>query len=249
MVDNGIVRESVYPYLAMDWECDLTAPSEFYLTRAWNYRIIESETQLERRNNIKYIIMTYGPVDSVMAVYEDFYYDYRSGIYQYDRNSPFRTFHGVVIAGWVDDISLPTGGYWIVKNCWGESWGENGYFRIAYDPGDINIIEFDIRYSLYNGQGNDPLYFEDMEEEYLGYEGSELTIADYASDPDGDTIVYGIQDAPVGMALDQTTGTITWTPDYTQAGEYTIIITISDETYTLHTKAAIEIINVKKIKS
>jgi C1A family cysteine protease len=248
MVENGIVRENVYPYLAMDWECDLTEPSEFYLTKAWNYRIIEAETQAERRNNIKYIIMNYGPVDSVMAVYEDFYYSYKSGVYQYDRISPFRTYHGVVIVGWVDDDSFHTGGYWIVKNCWGKSWGENGYFRIAFDPLDYNIIEFDIRYSLYNGLGNDPLYFEDMEEEYQGYEGRELTIADYATDPDGDTITYTIQGSPQGMSLDQTTGTITWNPDYTQAGDYSMILTISDGIYSIPKKVVINIINVKKIE-
>ncbi len=121
MVANGIVRESVYPYLARDWECDLTEPSEFYLEKAWNYRADGTETKLDRRQKIKHLIMTYGPVDSVMAVYEDFYYNYTSGVYIYDGTSPMRTYHGVVIAGWVDDSSIPTGGYWIVKNCWGKT--------------------------------------------------------------------------------------------------------------------------------
>ena len=154
MVRNGIVRESVYPYLASEWECDLTAPSEFYLTKAWSYRPFGAQPKSERREAIKHIIMTYGPVDAVMAVYEDFYNDYISGVYVYDGVSPFRTYHGIVIAGWVDDASVPTGGYWIVKNEWGEAWGENGYGRVMYDPEDLNLIEFDIQYALYDGNGN-----------------------------------------------------------------------------------------------
>lgn len=248
MVKNGIVRESVYPYLAKDWECDLTAPSEFFLTKAWNYRISAKETKTERRKKIKYLIMTYGPVDSVMVVYEDFYYDYTSGVYIYDGKAAKRTYHGVVIAGWTDDDSIPTGGYWIVKNCWGESWGENGYFRIAYDSQNYNIIEFDIRYSLYNGIGNDPPYFEGIEDEYQGQEGSELIITDYAKDPDGDALTYSARDLPPGMDLNPVNGTITWTPDYTQAGDYNIIITISDGAYSFYKGISISITNVKKVK-
>ena len=248
MIDNGIVRESVYPYLDMDWECDLTAPSDYFLTNAWLYMKDGSEGTEERRSKIKQILMTYGPVDSVMALYEDFYRDYASGVYVYNGIDEFMTYHGVVIVGWADDDSVPTGGYWIVKNDWGPTWGENGYFRIAYASDEHDLIEFDVRYGLYNGIGNDPPFFSEMEEIYHGQEGAELIIRDYAQDPDGDAISYSGRNLPMGMNIDPATGIVSWIPDYTQAGDSEITITVSDGEYSFHMLVPIKIVNVKVIK-
>jgi len=248
MVNSGIVRESVYPYQDRDWPCDLTAPSEFYLTKAWLYMKDGSETKLERRQKIKHIIKTYGPVDTVLQVYEDFYRNYTSGVYIYDGISAPLFFHGGVIAGWKNDSAVPTGGYWIIKNDWGPAWGENGYFRIAYDSEFFDIIEFDIRYGLYNGIGNDPPYFNGLENEYDGREGIELVISNYAEDPDGTAIIYSAENTPAGMSIDASTGIISWTPRYIQAGNHTFTISISDGTYSFHRLVTLNIKNVKKIK-
>ena len=46
--------------------------------------------------------------------------------------------HLVAIVGWDDTKAHPGGtGCWIVRNSWGTSWGESGYFYIAYDSTDI----------------------------------------------------------------------------------------------------------------
>lgn len=67
-----------------------------------------------------------GPLMAVMYVYEDFLF-YKSGVYKHVTGE-LAGGHAVTIVGWND-----TDKAWIVKNSWGEGWGENGYFRIAYD--------------------------------------------------------------------------------------------------------------------
>jgi len=51
---------------------------------------------------------------------------YSKGIY--DKLCGTRLDHGILAAGYQDG----TGGYWLVKNSWGTSWGESGYIRLAY---------------------------------------------------------------------------------------------------------------------
>ena len=44
--------------------------------------------------------------------------------------------HAVALVGWNDSIAIPGApgtGAWIVKNSWGENWGDNGVYYISYE--------------------------------------------------------------------------------------------------------------------
>lgn len=42
-------------------------------------------------------------------------------------DSHWKCSHAVTIVGWGTQNNMP---YWIVKNSWGATWGEQGFFRI-----------------------------------------------------------------------------------------------------------------------
>jgi len=76
-------------------------------------------------------------------------YHYESGVLldettnsentEFEMFNPWQpTTHAVVIVGWGEHRDH--GKYWIVKNSWGEGWGEDGYFRIERGS-NTNVIE------------------------------------------------------------------------------------------------------------
>ena len=89
-------------------------------------------------NILRDIVASVGPVSIVICV-EDSFHNYGGGVY----NPPTcgtSVDHAVVIVGYGTD---PVGGdYWIVKNSWGPSFGEDGYIRMARNRGNLCIVAY-----------------------------------------------------------------------------------------------------------
>ncbi|ODM92974.1 putative peptidase C1-like protein F26E4.3 [Orchesella cincta] len=97
-----------------------------------------------RENDIKYEIMTYGPVQAVMSVSPDFFM-YRGGVYKKSGLRPAdRTgYHSVRIIGWGEEFHQGSMlKYWLVANTWGSNWGESGHFKIARGENECDIETF-----------------------------------------------------------------------------------------------------------
>jgi hypothetical protein len=61
-------------------------------------------------------------------------------------------------------------------------------------------------------------------------EGALLSLELAASDPDGGQLTFSASGLPTGATLDPTTGSFSWTPNFNQAGSYTVTFSVIDPT-------------------
>lgn len=91
-------------------------------------------------------IYRHGPIAVGFEVLDDFRY-YKGGIYRHTGlksevnkvgNGFEVTNHAVTIVGY-GHCDKENADYWIVKNSWGDQWGEGGYFRILRGVDEVAI--------------------------------------------------------------------------------------------------------------
>lgn len=108
----------------------ITDPSyHFYYPRNIDWLAYDTSTSVE--NKIKQALSHYGVVGTALAWSDSFY---SSNVFYQPKSSSSEANHAVAIVGWDDTkkTKASTPGAWIVKNSWGSSWGDKGYFWIAY---------------------------------------------------------------------------------------------------------------------
>lgn len=122
--DLGLVGEPEYPYVAGDQRCAVSGTASPY--------VIDSYEKMRDVGKMKHWLATKGPLIACFLVYEDFY-AYKSGVYRHVTGRE-EGGHCVCIVGY-DDASNA----WIAKNSWGEDWGEQGFFHMAYGECGIDF--------------------------------------------------------------------------------------------------------------
>ena len=96
------------------------------------YRLDISDPR-NRDRQIMYELAKFGPVVAAMYIFEDFYeFEPSVEIYTHPKHGSSLGGHAVAIVGWGEEQqggrSIP---YWLVRNSWGVSWGDDGYFKIG----------------------------------------------------------------------------------------------------------------------
>lgn len=131
LVKTSAVDELQSPYLGKDSSCSGAGAAGSYKLRKWGF-VSMPDKKCEVKD-VKKALCKYGPLTtSVMAT--EIMMAYTSGIFDERTtfNPPDRTNHAVVIIGWDDAKNA-----WLVRNSWGENWGEKGYIWIDYNTNNI----------------------------------------------------------------------------------------------------------------
>jgi len=120
--DNGIERESAYPYTAQDGNCKYDAGQT--VTKVSGH----TDIPMGDENALKQAVATVGPISVAIDASHISFQLYRSGVYNEPACSPWQLDHGVLAVGYGTDNGDD---YWLVKNSWGGSWGQQGYLWMS----------------------------------------------------------------------------------------------------------------------
>jgi len=123
--DGQDATESAYPYTAADGTCDKT--KEKGTGAITGYTDIGKGKELP---DLKDAVGNVGPISiavNAAAIFKSFQ-TYSSGIYDPYFCDGDKLDHGVALVGYGSESGKD---YWILRNSWGDTWGEKGYMRIA----------------------------------------------------------------------------------------------------------------------
>ncbi|MBA0701705.1 hypothetical protein Goari_021948, partial [Gossypium aridum] len=123
---GGLMREEDYPYTATDrGRCKFDKSK--IIAKVANFSVVSLDEDQIAANLVKN-----GPL--AVGINSVFMQTYIGGV-----SCPFicskHLDHGVLLVGYgsagYSPIHLKDKPYWVIKNSWGENWGENGYYKIC----------------------------------------------------------------------------------------------------------------------
>jgi C1A family cysteine protease len=126
IAEKGIESDKSYPYKARDQTCKYNEKS--VVTKVSNVQCYEDVAV----KDIKTYLAKVGPL--AIAVDATDFQSYDSGILVCDA---YGLNHGVLLVGYGSENGKD---YYIVKNSWGQNWGEKGFVRVSAKKGEDCLI-------------------------------------------------------------------------------------------------------------
>jgi C1A family cysteine protease len=126
---SGIVDDACVPYTSGVTGVDVSCRAMKCDNKEKRlYKVSNYESPSFRGGNAESVkaALKNGPLVTTMTVYDDFM-SYGGGIYKAVSRKTVGG-HAISLIGFNDQER-----YWIIRNSWGEDWGENGFARISYD--------------------------------------------------------------------------------------------------------------------
>jgi cathepsin F len=136
---GGLMKQSDYAYTGRDGTCKFDKTKAALKVKGFHF----SETQDEEQ--IKAFLASTGPLAVALNAEPLQFYD--GGILDLgaDECDPQGLNHGVTLVGYGTENGK---GYWVLKNSWGQRWGEQGYFRLALGTGVCGVNTYVITADL-----------------------------------------------------------------------------------------------------
>ncbi|CAH0597115.1 unnamed protein product [Chrysodeixis includens] len=133
VLTHGIPTEMAYGvYTANDGYCNIKNMSTTYKIRGF------AQVTPHNPSALKLALYKYGPV-TIGIHASEIMKNYANGIfYDFSCDSSYWTNHGVTVIGYgVRDGEE----YWLVKNSWGEDWGEDGYILMSAKNNNCFVLD------------------------------------------------------------------------------------------------------------
>ncbi|KAL9234005.1 hypothetical protein vseg_008929 [Gypsophila vaccaria] len=118
MLTNGITTEESYPYEATQGQCRATQP----VTTITDYQLVDP-------GDVDALLAAVNQQPVSVSINSNGLRHYKSGVYKGGCISTIN--HAVTVIGY--GTTQDGDQYWLVKNSWGESWGEEGYMKLFKD--------------------------------------------------------------------------------------------------------------------
>ena len=120
--NGGIDTEQSYPYEGVNDKCHYNPAGK----GAWDVGFVDVPSGDEAK--LKEAIAAHGPVSVAIDAGQETFQFYHQGVYSDDNCHSQQLDHGVLVVGYGVENNRH---YWLIKNSWGESWGDQGYIKIA----------------------------------------------------------------------------------------------------------------------